>query len=119
MTEWVKLTPDGEDVENTALYYRRIDDEAPHKFAFGDPESAVDAYRWDKGITDTEALAFARQLPEVKALVEAVQNSQNLLSLWRAYLDARDPLNDECGTIEAIKRNRIVLASFQEATDDT
>lgn len=63
-------------------------------------------------LTSAEALAFALQLPEVRALVEALQG---MLHFARSFDMGGDW---EQGNYPAIQAARAALAPFEEATDD-
>ena len=70
--EWVRLTPPYELAVEGVMTYRRGGDGPlrPHTMRYTD--GIGDEYDWWE-LSDAEALAFARLLPEVRALVDAAR----------------------------------------------
>jgi hypothetical protein len=100
MNEWTRLTPNNK--EGIAVYAQHIAD-AVYYIAAGREPSQLDTSRLGQsfGLCNDEALAFARQLPEVQALVEAAKH----IGCYRFY----KPAEPEWETLQA------ALAPFEEA----
>lgn len=57
-------------------------------------------------------------IPQVKALIEALEQSQKMLRIWSAHLNVSDPLANWGDVIETQKQNKKALAPFQKSTRD-
>jgi len=105
--EWVQLTPEGDDRFPSCMYLRWPKDRTYRywlKAGFAEME-----------LTNAEALAFARQLPEVKALVEAVDFAQRTMNDYGNATNWPPDMPMEYAT--AINKLRDAVVFWKEATD--
>ena len=114
--EWIDLTVDN---DQTRIFYRH--DSLLGTQVFHQLEQRSRGVReLDRvALTDAEALAFARQLPEVQALVEAARHLAGNLP-EAALLDAEDMWGFTNTQVVREWRDLVfhALAPFEEASDE-
>jgi len=106
----IRLTPG--DAPGYIAEYRRVNDAYCHQIRLNGGRQVIP-------LSPAEALAFARQLPEVEALVEALRYYAQSIQYITTYkyrggelLDAEAPIAEDAGA-----KARAVLAPFEEARD--
>lgn len=115
-TEWVRLTPEDED--STILLVRKNDVGFDLASGFDDAGTMRrDVHRQPLFVTSDEALAFAAQLPEVKALVEALKwyaTSGHYVESYK-YRDGELFDVSSKASADSGEKARTALAAFEEA----